>query len=42
MALGAAAAITGMFVPAHFIIGIGIGVFMFGTAVCYMAISRHS
>ena len=42
MALGAAAAITGMFVPAHFIIGIGIGVFMLGTAVCYMAISRHS
>ncbi len=40
--LGAAAAIVGMCVPAHFIIGLGIGTLMIGSAIAYIGISSRS
>lgn len=40
MVLGCAAAIVGLCVPVKFLLGIGIGVFMIGTAVVYINIRR--
>ena len=39
MALGCAAAIVGLCVPVKFLLGLGIGVFMLGTAFVYMSIT---
>lgn len=39
MALGCAAAIVGLCVPVKFLLGLGIGVFMLGTALLYMQIT---
>lgn len=40
MALGAAAAITALCVPVKFLLGLGIGVFLLGTAVTYMTLVK--
>lgn len=40
MALGCAAAIVGICVPVNFLIGVGIGVFMLGSAWLYMNLPR--
>lgn len=41
LALGCAAAIVGLCVPVKFLLGLGIGVFLLGTAVVYMNIARE-
>lgn len=41
MAIGCAAAIVGLCVPVKFLLGLGIGVFMLGTAFVYMSITRN-
>ena len=40
MALGAAAAITALCVPVKFLLGLGIGIFLLGTAVTYMTLVK--
>lgn len=40
MALGAAAAITALCVPVKFLLGLGIGIFLLGTAVTYMTLMK--
>lgn len=40
MAAGAVAAIVGLCVPVKFLLGLGIGVFLLGTAITYMALVR--
>lgn len=40
MALGAAAAITALCVPVKFLLGLGLGIFLLGTAVTYMTLVK--